>query len=182
MEMYADLKPEQRRFIHLANKNGYVDKISRKEIHLLKRTYGLKHPYFITGGKGKYRIGVGLYRLLGIHTNEDWYREQQDWYLELRKKDKVIPTATAIEKMFEQDNFYKEIKQTTLSDKEIDVLSMRFGILIGETMTLVEIGKSLGLTRERIRQIEKNALVKLNKNPLSSKEVMQLFKSSLISD
>jgi len=59
---------------------------------------------------------------------------------------------------------------------------MRFGILIGETMTLVEIGKSLGLTRERIRQIEKNALVKLNKNPLSSKEVMQLFNSSLISD
>jgi RNA polymerase primary sigma factor len=41
------------------------------------------------------------------------------------------------------------------------VLRMRYGIHSDEPMTLEQIGECLGLTRERIRQIEKEALAKL---------------------
>lgn len=48
-----------------------------------------------------------------------------------------------------------------LQDKERKVIMLRFGLDGGEAQTLEEIGQSLGLTRERVRQIETAALVKL---------------------
>ena len=49
----------------------------------------------------------------------------------------------------------------TLSEREAGVISMRFGLTTGEQMTLDEIGKVYGVTRERIRQIESKTLDKL---------------------
>ena len=48
-----------------------------------------------------------------------------------------------------------------LSDREREVLEMRFGLNDGKDHTLEEVGKSFGVTRERIRQIEAKALRKL---------------------
>ncbi len=48
-----------------------------------------------------------------------------------------------------------------LPEKERKVIILRFGLDGGEAQTLEEIGQSLGLTRERVRQIETAALVKL---------------------
>ncbi len=41
------------------------------------------------------------------------------------------------------------------------MIRLRFGIGQGEPMTLEEVGRTLGVTRERIRQIEEKALMKL---------------------
>ena len=49
----------------------------------------------------------------------------------------------------------------TLSEREAGVVSMRFGLTNGQPMTLDEIGKVYGVTRERIRQIESKTMLKL---------------------
>ena len=56
----------------------------------------------------------------------------------------------------------------TLSSKEADVLRMRFGINADKPMTLEEVGKHYGVTRERIRQVENKAIRKL-RNPVRAK-------------
>jgi RNA polymerase sigma factor (sigma-70 family) len=48
-----------------------------------------------------------------------------------------------------------------LEEKEREIIRMRFGIGCDNTCTLDEIGRKFGLTRERIRQIEKKALKKI---------------------
>ncbi|MFI6922585.1 RNA polymerase sigma factor [Nonomuraea spiralis] len=48
-----------------------------------------------------------------------------------------------------------------LSPREAKIMALRFGLVDGKPHTLDEIGKHLGLTRERIRQLEKESLSKL---------------------
>ncbi|RAY11087.1 RNA polymerase sigma factor [Actinomadura craniellae] len=50
---------------------------------------------------------------------------------------------------------------SVLSPREEKIMAMRFGLYDGTPRTLDEIGKHLGLTRERIRQLEKESLSKL---------------------
>lgn len=57
-----------------------------------------------------------------------------------------------------------------LSEREREVLEMRFGLNDGKDHTLEEVGKSFGVTRERIRQIEAKALRKL-RHPSRSKSL-----------
>ncbi len=52
---------------------------------------------------------------------------------------------------------------TALTPREARILQLRFGLLDGRTYTLKEVGKKFGLTRERIRQIEVEALRKLRR-------------------
>lgn len=60
---------------------------------------------------------------------------------------------------------------SALSDREGKVLEMRFGLLGAKPMTLEEVGREFGVTRERIRQIEAKALRKL-KHP-SKRKMLQ---------
>lgn len=66
--------------------------------------------------------------------------------------------------LLENDNLqhvYKMLK--TMDPREADILRMRFGLDDSEARTLKEIGEAMGLTRERVRQIENEALGKLAK-------------------
>lgn len=57
-------------------------------------------------------------------------------------------------KLFEYMNKY-------LTPREILVLKLRFGFETGSVVTLEDVGKELGVVRERVRQIEQKALRKL---------------------
>jgi len=70
----------------------------------------------------------------------------------------VSPDTELFERQFRED--VREVL-STLTDKESDVLCQYFGLDGGEGATLEEIGKSMGLTRERVRQIKGKAIRKL---------------------
>ena len=66
----------------------------------------------------------------------------------------------------------KALKYLTL--KEAAVIRLRFGLDCGKERTLEEVGKLLGVTRERVRQLEHRALKKL-RQPTASENLKEYF-------
>jgi RNA polymerase primary sigma factor len=67
----------------------------------------------------------------------------------------------------------RELLQDILQDlppREVRILQLRYGLVDGETYTLEEVGKKLGVTRERVRQIEAQALSRL-RHPAHSRKL-----------
>jgi RNA polymerase primary sigma factor len=69
------------------------------------------------------------------------------------------PEAAAYERLLKQEA--QRALAETLTEREKLVLQMRFGLGDGHVYPLEKIGERLGLTRERVRQIEREALEKL---------------------
>ena len=82
----------------------------------------------------------------------------------------LIPSSQDIEEEIDNDFLKDSIKEAlkTLSEREIIVINMRFGLDGGSPQTLDMIGQKLGITRERVRQIESKALRNL-RHPSRSK-------------
>jgi RNA polymerase primary sigma factor len=72
----------------------------------------------------------------------------------------------------------RELLQHILQDlppREVRILQLRYGLVDGETYTLEEVGKKLGVTRERVRQIEAQALSRL-RHPTHSRKLRDFLK------
>jgi len=72
----------------------------------------------------------------------------------------------------------RELMQEVLQDlppREVRILQLRYGLVDGETYTLEEVGKKLGVTRERVRQIEARALSRL-RHPTRSRRLKDFLK------
>jgi RNA polymerase primary sigma factor len=62
-----------------------------------------------------------------------------------------------------------------LPPREVKILQMRYGLLDGQTYTLEQVGKKLGVTRERVRQIEAQALSRL-RHPAHSRRLRDFLR------
>jgi len=72
----------------------------------------------------------------------------------------------------------RELLGITLQDlppREVRILQLRYGLVDGETYTLEEVGNKLGVTRERVRQIEAQALSRL-RHPTHSRKLRDYLK------
>lgn len=68
-----------------------------------------------------------------------------------------------IEKSLIEETLHKDIESmlNLLDDREREIIKMRYGLFDGEVKTLEEVGEKLGISRERVRQLEQRALKKL---------------------
>lgn len=88
--------------------------------------------------------------------------EESNVLMEFIKDDKITSPSVLTGRRILKENF-EEIFQD-LSDRERNILELRFGLKDGVTHTLEEVGKEFSVTRERIRQIEAKALEKIRVN------------------
>ena len=80
---------------------------------------------------------------------EDVIGQEDDLETEIIKKDQIVEIY--------------DLLNSALNDREKEILEMRYGLGESKIYTLKEIGVKLNITRERVRQIEKKAIVKLKK-------------------
>jgi len=94
-------------------------------------------------------------KALDISSSLDMYNQLAD---NMQVENEVNP-ETIILRQIENEEFSKLIER--LSEREQYILKIRYGFIDGETHTLSSIGKTMDVSRERVRQVEKRALRKL---------------------
>ena len=102
--------------------------------------------------------------------------EEDDSYLGdfVADESAVSPDGAA-----ERERLKEEIERALdeLNDREQQVMRLRFGLDDGQVRTLEEVGKTFGVTRERIRQIESKTISKL-KHPTRSQRLRDFLEEA----
>ncbi|MDQ5969727.1 MAG: polymerase primary sigma factor [Patescibacteria group bacterium] len=80
----------------------------------------------------------------------------------IEDEDTKSPDEAATEQLLKEQ--VQDILASALSERELKIVKMRFGLEDGKNHTLEEVGHEFAVTRERIRQIEAKALAKLRKH------------------
>lgn len=80
----------------------------------------------------------------------------------IEDEDTKSPDESATEQLLKEQ--VEQILASALSERELKIIKMRFGLEDGKNHTLEEVGHEFSVTRERIRQIEAKALAKLRKH------------------
>lgn len=95
---------------------------------------------------------------------------------EVQVKDRIASQQSTPSLLNERSSLREELRRSMnhLSEREAQIVEMRFGLANGTPMTLEEIGKRFSVTRERIRQIEARALSKM-RHPMKANELKEIF-------
>ena len=84
------------------------------------------------------------------------------------KSSDYADTTMEVDKIFNKERVNYLLD--SVGERERMVLNLRFGITTGKTNTLAEVAKKLNVSRERVRQIEKEALKKLQKYAIEERK------------
>lgn len=138
----------------------------------LAKEMGTTVPDVLQMIKFKRQEPVSLNKIIG----ETGGRGQSDVEVgDLIADDTVPGPEEAADKIFLSEALRSVLSY--LSEQEADIITKRFGLDGKQPMTLDDIGKIYGKTRERIRQIEKKAMIRLQ-NPTVLKELQDFLTSS----
>jgi RNA polymerase primary sigma factor len=96
-------------------------------------------------------------RPLSLETPTD---EEEDSVLGdfIQDEESPAPTETVTQSLLRE---HLQEVLNTLPPREVRILQLRYGLLDGQSYTLEEVGRKMGVTRERVRQIEAQALSRL---------------------
>ncbi|MCL2334880.1 MAG: sigma-70 family RNA polymerase sigma factor [Endomicrobia bacterium] len=97
--------------------------------------------------------------------------EEEDSRLEDFIEDQHSPSPVAKTQQYRLQLELQKVLNT-LTPREAEIISLRYGIGVGYPSTLEEVGKKFGVTRERVRQIEAKAIRKL-RHPTRSKSLRE---------
>lgn len=97
--------------------------------------------------------------------------EEEDSRLEDFIEDQNSPSPVAKTQQYRLQLELQKVLNT-LTPREAEIISLRYGIGVGYPSTLEEVGKKFGVTRERVRQIEAKAIRKL-RHPARSKSLKE---------
>ena len=96
--------------------------------------------------------------------------QEEDTLKDILQDDNALSPASFSEEIKRREHIDAWLQQLSISEQKI--IKMRFGLSDGESRTLDTIGKAFGITRERVRQIETQALKKLR--AITEKKNIQL--------
>jgi RNA polymerase sigma factor RpoS len=85
--------------------------------------------------------------------------QEEDTLKDILQDNNALSPATVSDEIRRREHIDEWLQQLSVSERK--VIEMRFGLTDGEPKTLDSIGKEFGITRERVRQIETQALNKL---------------------
>lgn len=147
--------------VHVSDDINKMLRITRELVHRLNREPSVKEVATDMNVSSVYirRLMVLLKKTFSI---ERPMGENNDYFL----IDTIEDTSTISPAILLEDiNRYEMVSKwfATLTESEQKILTLRFGLDDKEPQTLDTIGRSFGVTRERIRQIEAKSLEKLRK-------------------
>ena len=155
--------------IHITEKLNKIKKVQRQLAQQLGRTASIAE------------LAAEL-DLTSKQVREYLERSRQPLSLDLRVGDNqdtelgdlLEDTGPSPEDFAAQSSLRVELEQlmTELTPQQREVLSLRFGLADGQTLTLAKIGDLLNISRERVRQIEREALTKLRKRRADIREYL----------
>ncbi|WER50426.1 RNA polymerase sigma factor RpoD [Cupriavidus sp. WKF15] len=163
----ADKAPSIRIPMHLVETIGKINRHSRE---IFRETGAMPTPAMLAA-----RLAMSEKQIKSILnvvkqpiSLETPLGESEDALLgdTLADEETISPVDATIQKALQQE---LEALLARLKPREAKILRMRFGIGLQTDFTLDEIGAQFGLTRERIRQLESQALRKLRKPELTAR-------------
>jgi RNA polymerase primary sigma factor len=90
----------------------------------------------------------------------------------IEDQDTPAPAESVTETLLKED---LTAVLNSLPPREVRILQLRYGLVDGQTYTLEEVGKKMGVTRERVRQIEAQALGRLRHSSLRQRLIDYLY-------